>query len=294
MLGNRIFWSPASFGWLLLAFLAQGGLAFQLHQASRLPRVWSGFPLCMTTKDRTSESRSEEIDTTEEQSNSELKFIGEIGTVSSALPYKSKDDVVSFFKCPENRNLFITAGGKRECKMLPMTPELLEEWTTICEQEGKTLPDEMDEIFTVKTGGVHFPGLTLETSATMGIKLTEKEFGPLYEVAMIGEERKVKGLPPVVYLFNKLTGGGSGNGTSNSISTTDIVCDFGQEDSKVVFKTDTSLVFTVRFPSVLMKILPTNKEKAEEQGSVAITKAVAKDIEASMVAYEEAYRSLFN
>lgn len=284
-------WS-ASLGCLLsVAFLALDGGAFQLRPKSRFPTVEFGVPPATATDDMSSESASEESDTTEEHSKSEqLRFVGRISTISSALPYNSRDEVVSFFKCPANRNLFITAGGKRECKMIPMTLELLQRWTNICQQEGKLLPDETDEVFTVKTGGVHFPGLTLETSATMGIKLNEEALGPIYEVTLIGDERKVKGLPPVVYLFNKLTGGGSGSGTSNNLSTTKIFCDFGQEEASVIFKTNTTLIITVRFPSILMKILPSNKEKAEEQGSQAITKAVSKDVEASMVAFEEAYR----
>ncbi len=238
-------------------------------------------------------SELEERGPTVDPPKSELKFVGKINQVSNPLPYTSRDDVVAFFTCPQNRNMFITAGGKRECKMIPMNPEILEQWTRISHQEGGSVPEPHDEVFTVRTGGVKFPGLTLETSATMGIKFIEEDIGPKYEVTLIGDERKVTGLPPVVYLFNRLTGGGGENGTSNSLSTTYILCDFSQEDSKVIFKTDTILTVTIRFPSILLKILPTNKEKAEEQGSQAITKAVAKDVAASMTAYEEAYRKMF-
>jgi len=264
-----------------------------VRNSFRLPSSAFSVPPVTATKDvsasseSTAESSNERI---EDSSNAELKFVAQINTESSALPYTSKDDVISFFKSSQNRNMFITAGGKRECQRQSLTPEILRDWTEICRKEGMAPPDETDEVFVVKTGGVQFPGLTLEASAIMGVKLTEDGTDPKYVVTMIGDERKAKGLPPVVYIFNKLTGGGSKNGSSANLSFTDIVCEFIDGDEpKVVFKTDTRFVITVKFPAFLMKILPTNKEKAEEQGSQAIKKAVSKDVEASMLAYEEAY-----
>ena len=279
-------------------------LAFCAHEGNSFPvlRSTASFP---STRFSTSRHTSVEnvandqlaedvqIDS-EEQSKSELKFVGKIQQVSSALSYTSKDEVVAFFTCPKNRNMFITAGGKRDCFLTPMTPEILHEWTKISQRDGGMIPDLDDEVFTVKTGGVQFPGLTLETSATMGMKLINEDYGPKYEVVLIKDERKVTGLPPVVYLFNRLTGGGGGeSGSSSTASTTYITCDFSQQDSKVIFTTDTILSVTVSFPSLLLKLLPMNKAKAEEKGSLAITQAVAKDVAASMIAYEEEYRKAF-
>lgn len=281
----------------VLALFSQHGNSFPLPRStSGVPSQSARFSSSHPTpvEDVASEKLGEEIITSnEEQSKSELKFVGKIKQVSSALSYTSKDEVVAFFTCPKNRNMFITAGGKRECFQKPMTPEILNEWTRIAEQGGGMIPDLEDEVFTVKTGGVQFPGLTLETSATMGMKLIEEDYGPKYEVVLIKDERKVTGLPPVVYLFNRLTGGGNENGSSSTASTTYITCDFSQQDSKVIFTTDTILSVTVSFPSFLLKILPMDKAKAEEKGSSAITQTVAKDVAASMTAYEEEYRKAF-
>jgi hypothetical protein len=222
---------------------------------------------------------------------SELQFRADINTASNALSYSSREEVEAFFTCPNNRHLFITAGGVREYEKLEMKAEILADWARKCELEGNAIPNDSDEVFAVKTGGMSFPGLSLETRATMGIKLVERESGPTYEITLIGDDRKVKGLPPVVYIFNRLTGGGgSDSGSSHNLSSTKIMCDFNAEDSNVMFRISTQFLINVRFPSVLMKILPTTKEKAEEQGSLAITKVVSSDIEKSMAAFEVAYR----
>ena len=259
------------------------------------------FRLWESTISKESALEETEKDVIEEEAGGKctLQFRADINTESSALPYSSREKVEAFFTCPDNRNLFITAGGKREYEKVESSDSdaLLASWTRICAQEGNAIPDESDEIFTVKTGGISFPGLTLETRATMGIKLVEKESGPTYEVTLIGDDRRVKGLPPVVYIFNKLTGGGGDasveSGSSDNVSTTNIICEFNQESSNVTFKTSTQFTINIRFPSILMKIIPTSKEKAEEQGSQAITKAVGKDVEQSMVVFEEAYRKAF-
>jgi hypothetical protein len=277
--------------WILVATLAHQGVAF-------LPtRPGVPFPFnarSVEVRESTVVEESVDLEAIEEEdAKCTLQFRADINTESNVLSYSSKDEVQAFFTCPNNRNLFITAGGKREYQKLEISPDILADWARICASEGNTIPNASDEVFTVKTGGMSFPGLTLETRATMGIKLVEMESGPTYEVTLIGDDRKVKGLPPVVYIFNRLTGGGSGSGSSNNISTTKIICEFDTENSNVIFKTSTQFIINVRFPSILMKIIPTSKEKAEEQGSQAITKAVGKDIETSMVAFEKAYREAF-
>jgi hypothetical protein len=278
-----------------LVFCAQHGKSFPvIRSTSHVSSVRFSSSRPTSVEDVASEQLPADILVdSEEQTKSELKFVGKIKQVSSPLSYTSKDDVVAFFTCPKYRNMFITAGGKRECSLTPMTPEILQEWTRISLRDGGMIPDLEDEVFTVKTGGVQFPGLTLETSATMGIKLMMEDYGPKYEVVLIKDERKVTGLPPVVYLFNRLTGGDNENGSSSTASTTYITCDFSQQDSKVIFTTDTILSVTVSFPSFLLKLLPMNKAKAEEKGSLAITQTVEKDVAASMVAYEEEYRKAF-
>lgn len=226
-------------------------------------------------------------------SKAELRFVGKFQTSSEPLPYKSKKDVMGFFQCPNNRNMFVTAGGKRECDAVEMTETILENWTRLCAaEEGCVLPIATDEVFTVKTGEVHFPGLTLVTSATMGMKLVEqKSSHPTYQVTMIGDDRQVTGLRPVVFLFNKLTGGNSGS--ANNTSTTHIICDFTSKN-EVIFRTDTEITIRVKFPAMLMKLLPISKEKAEEEGSQSISKAVSKDVAESMRSFEEAYRLKFD
>lgn len=280
----------------LMACSKRNAFSFQMsHRISRFQISASGTTPTLAEK-HVSSDETETYDDVKntKSSKAELKFGAEINTKSNPLSYDSKEEVISFFKNPQNRNLFITAGGKRDYQTMSMTSDILRDWTKQCEHMGTALPDENDEVFTVKTGGVQFPGLKLETSAIMGIKLIEKDGGLKYQITLIGDDRKVKGLPPVVSVFNKLTGGGSESGSSSNLSTTNIICDFGEEESKVAFKAETFLTVHIKFPAILLKILPTSKEKAEEQGSQSIYNSLSKDVQASMEAFEETYLELFS
>jgi hypothetical protein len=202
------------------------------------------------------------------------------------LPSVPKDQIAAFFKAPENRNLLATAGGKRKCEELEVTPQLLEDWKRACDDVGSEYPDENDSIIAVRTGGIDFPGLTLVSLAKIGIKIID-EPSLRIEFTMIGDEQTVTGLLPVVWIFNKLIGAGGKDGTSARSLT--VVTYSQTKDWETLFTSDVNLSIMVKFPAILLKILPTNKEKTEETGGKAITKTVTKDVQESMNAYEEAY-----
>ena len=120
--------------------------------------------------------------------------------------------------------MLVTAGGKRPCEELSAAGAILEEWKEACSVVGAQLPDESDSPLSVKTGGIDFPGLHLTSKAKIGAKLVQ-EPSPRYEFVLIGDEQTVTGLPPVTWVYNKLTGAGrdgekSGNNSSTSSLTT--------------------------------------------------------------------------
>lgn len=268
----------------------QIGLPHRVRGDHYYPRV-SKHPATSNDDVVTEDKDTEE--STQNDKTSKLTLAAKIKLTSQPLPLKEGEEQLQrFFQLPEHRNLLVTAGGKRPCDEIELTPELVQEWKTACEGVAASqTPNENDTAVLVKTGGIDLPGLHLVSLTKIGVKLIEKTEArsPQYEMTLIGDERTVKGLPPVVWIFNKLTGassGGEGGTTTKSLTTVRYEI---TDNSKVVFQTDSFLSITVKFPAVLLKILPTNKEKAEETGSKAITKAVQKDLEASMKSFEEAY-----
>jgi hypothetical protein len=64
-----------------------------------------------------------------------------------------------------------------------------------------------------------------------------------------------------------------------------------EDESSVVFAIDSSLDIAVKFPSLLLKILPVSKEKAEEQGSASVAKTLMNDTGAALQRISDSYRS---
>jgi hypothetical protein len=227
---------------------------------------------------------------TDSSKGTKLDFKGVFQVTSNPLPSLPDDKMTSFFENPTYWNLLVTAGGERPCEEISATESLLEDWKKACDVVGAQYPADNDVILSVITGGIDFPGLHLKNKAQIGVKLLQ-EPSPRYEFTLIGDERTVTGLAPVVWMFNKLTGAGAGDKNSDNTTTSSLsVISFEQgEDGKTTITADANISVTVKFPSALLKILPTNKEKAEETGGKAITKAVEKDLQASMKAFEEEY-----
>lgn len=236
-------------------------------------------------------SSTEIADTKTDKGTTTLELKGVVEVASNPLPTLAAEKMTSFFESKELRNMLVTAGGKRPCEELPTTGNILKQWKEACETVGAQIPDESDCALSVKTGGIDFPGLHLVSKANIGAKLVQ-EPSPRYEFVLIGDEQTVKGLPPVVWVYNKLTGSGDGGekGGSNASTSSLTTITYGEtEGGKTIIKSNASLSVNVKFPSILLKILPTNKEKAEDTGGKALCKTLEKDVIASMEAVEKSY-----
>ena len=84
-------------------------------------------------------------------------------------------------------------------------------------------------------------------------------------------------------------GRGDEEGDNTSSSSLSITSYNRTDDGQTTITAKSSIVIKVSFPAVLLKILPTNKEKAEETAGNAIRKTIEKDVDASMISFEKAY-----
>eukprot|EP00529_Nitzschia_sp_RCC80_P001796 CAMPEP_0113486522 /NCGR_PEP_ID=MMETSP0014_2-20120614/25040_1 /TAXON_ID=2857 /ORGANISM="Nitzschia sp." /LENGTH=374 /DNA_ID=CAMNT_0000380197 /DNA_START=264 /DNA_END=1388 /DNA_ORIENTATION=- /assembly_acc=CAM_ASM_000159 len=244
----------------------------------------------------------------EEQTTS-LTFRGEVSFDSKELPLhpeKPEMFLSRFFKTPESRNLLVTGGGERPCTELELTPELFDDWTTKCEALGASPPTQDDSVISITTPGLSFPGLKVRNTAMVGSKFVDTAKPPRHEFVLLSNESEASGLPPVVWLYNKLTGhskGGStaaameGDGITPNKSSTNIsslsTVTYQKKNDRVVFTTNASLSIGMKFPKLLMKALG-DKSKAEQVGAKSIRKTLDKDVVQSMTAFEKAYLSFLD
>ena len=220
-----------------------------------------------------------------------LKFVANIKTTSEPLESVTIHDLSEFLTTTTCRNLFLSAGGTAKCDEVGLTPELEQIWRDLCETyELDHLPAEGDAVVS-SDSVLQFPGLKMVNHVYTGVKLNLCKSLPFYEFLLIGERRQVFGLPPVVWIFNQLTGNSADNEEivkqpSGKVLSILTISDTGENPC---FSFDCSAEIKVEFPKFLVKILPASKEKMEEQGTASVKKAIENDIYKAVNSVNDAF-----
>lgn len=268
-------------------FLRPGSTSSSSSSKSKLAGVAEGSTL--STSDLSMDAKKSAAAGEETDDQTSLTFRGEVSFNSSSLPHpESAEHLVRFFQTPASRNLMISGGGERPCTELEVTPELLNDWRSKCEMLGACPPDEGDSVMSITTPGLSFPGLTVKNLAKIGTKYVE-DAPPRHEFVLLSNDSEASGLPPVVWLYNRLTGGGKKDSSSSSTNIKSLsTVSYEKKNDSVVFQTKASLTIGMKFPKLLMKALG-DKSKAEQVGANSIRNTLDKDVAQSMTALEKAY-----
>jgi len=213
---------------------------------------------------------------------------------SKPAPVTSQEALVDFFRDPKHSACLISAGNTRESHAVAVTDELLQRWKNRASSLGAKEPEASDTIISVRTGGIRFPGVTVESTSLIGSKLllpTKETEYPSYEFVLIQDQREATGLRPIVWVYNQLTGAGNKERENDAapMSLSRVTPCPTSDGESVTFQIDSFLEIKVKFPAVLIKILPVSKEKAEAQGAEAVTKVLKKDIDVSIAKFRDIY-----
>jgi hypothetical protein len=228
-----------------------------------------------------------------EKQKETLKFGKELTFTSKTLSDATAEDVAEFFRRKECLDLILGAGGSRPVKEITATPQLKKLWLEACDQfESASPPADGDLMLSTDTV-LPLPGITLTTTGINGVKLLKDEKGlPMYETVLIADRRTAKGPAPIVWIYNQLTGddkikeGEFSPPQARVMSRSSIT----EKNGKFAFKVDVVFRIVVEFPAILVRILPTSKDKMEEQGTNSISKGIAKDVDISIDALPKAFQ----
>jgi len=224
------------------------------------------------------------------------------------LPAGGLSSVQDFFDCNEHRNLLLSAGKRNGPNVVQI--EETDKLLSMFHEESKLhgISDEESKCGLIKFLNVEsptkFPGLSVTSINTMSSRFITKNDAdtddgmPEYQFTLLDSTQDAKGAPPLVWLFKKLTGSGNGvthSGSSDvdpkgSSSFTRVYAVPSEDGKGISFEANASLNIVIKFPSIMMKLLPVNVEKFEEQGSASIQKVLDKSIRPSMELFVEAYK----
>ena len=120
---------------------------------------------------------------------------------------------------------------------------------------------------------------------------------PEYQFVLLDEDFEAEGPPPLVWIFNRLTGKGRGNMRRHNLETSAMSDtphlfhaflkvypsiysqrNIQKPNSMVVFHAHSHVEINISFPAVLLKILPVPKEVITRQGSQALRRSMKRDV----------------
>ena len=241
-----------------------------------------------------------------------LHFTGENVYKSDPMPimHSHPSDLSSFFASEEVRSFLLN--GDRENSIERISDEKIDDrmvdlWMKQCKIVGGEMPSVPgDCVFQVNTGTMNFSGLNISSNSLVGVKYLDTPNGdgaalakPEYQLVFIKDSPIVKGPRLLVWIYNQLTGQNkqTEDGNTDNDQTVRALSRFTYEATpdgdSIIFALESKLEVIVKFPSLLLKILPVSKEKAEEQGSASVLKAIGKDIEAVLPKVRNFYLETF-
>ncbi|EJK73275.1 hypothetical protein THAOC_05110 [Thalassiosira oceanica] len=211
-----------------------------------------------------------------------LNLYGEFEYKSKTAPYSPR--IVDFLSLDETPRILLRGTGKNEVARVKEVDDALNlRYEALCRDLGLTADNASDRgyctYYEVRTGGVRFPGLQVDSLATIGVRqLTDG-----YEFVLVGDTTEATGIPLFVYFFNRVTGKAeiSDDDASSAEQTTTSVnrISYSVLDERVQFTSKANLSIRLGFPRVILKILPgARTKKIEEKGGEALVSALEKDI----------------
>lgn len=221
-------------------------------------------------------------------------------------PRPSRGETMSeFFSLKQYRDcIFSAKPGSTVEECGPPSPEELKRWTDEATRLGASMgapvaiPSHDDKLVRLRSPGMSFPGIKLVMTTTMGTKLilppvAKRMFSTdvEYQFTLLDEELKAVGPKALVWLFNKLTGAHkSTESEPMSHIFSRVYAEPINGGSDVVFKNHATVEIRVKFPSLLLRLIPfANKEKIEKKNSFSIQKTLDEDAPLGMNKFRDAY-----
>jgi hypothetical protein len=164
----------------------------------------------------------------------------------------------------------------------------------------------LDDILISLTVTTPFLVFILKVTATIGVKLLWHSFHsqkdgnydgtnvllPEYQFTLLDQTFSADGPPPLVFIFNQLTGiNRTVKGTYKQPNHALFVvkAEPSADRKRLCFVSRMTAVLNIRFPTILLKLLPVPKEKIENEGSVSLRRNMERDVPPGVDLFRKAY-----
>eukprot|EP00580_Thalassiosira_gravida_P012314 CAMPEP_0201634628 /NCGR_PEP_ID=MMETSP0493-20130528/7479_1 /ASSEMBLY_ACC=CAM_ASM_000838 /TAXON_ID=420259 /ORGANISM="Thalassiosira gravida, Strain GMp14c1" /LENGTH=344 /DNA_ID=CAMNT_0048106497 /DNA_START=81 /DNA_END=1112 /DNA_ORIENTATION=+ len=284
--------------------------------STAIPAITTTVTASTTTTTQIFNSKKENDEKTS-SSTMTLNFVGEAVYTSKPAPMidvnnnnNQAKSLHAFFALPQSAILLLRGSKNNQVVELEsVDEELLKRYRQSCDSVNALPPTSDDRFYEVTTSGVKFPGLTVMTAVTIGVKVTTQEDLPGYEFVLIKDSTYAEGNRLFVWFFNKATGKDNEDNVDDdnnkyddhnqqstfsmnkiSVVVPTTTTSTSTENNTISFESNPYLRVQVQFPSFLMKAIPgATKKKSEKTGSDAMRKVLDADGPVALEAFQQEY-----
>jgi hypothetical protein len=233
-------------------------------------------------------------------------------------PYQIKNLLIQFFELEENRDHLLKGSGtidvyKPNDKVVSFDFQaLMRRWKLESSYFGKDIaPSEYDVRFLDLIVQTKFLVFVVFVNTIIGFKLIytpledeheegKSDWEPEYEFLLLAEDFRADGPPPLLFIFNQLTGKGAEPTPYKLLNdihlhhaylkvNARLHIDDASGKESITFQSASRAEITVQFPSILLKIIPVPTEMIERKGSLALQESMKKDVVSGMSNFRRAF-----
>lgn len=238
-----------------------------------------------------------------QQNKARLHFKASLIATTRSVPKPKSDDLalLEFFSSDDHRNHLLIGRGNMRVTKLPKsynTTRLFCRWKEESRFFDMTLPTVItNQKFTMLAVSTNFLIFSIIAEAILGVELfapkrpshnhihLAETISPEYQFVLLEESFYADGPPPMVWLFNQITGvdnivdkPAGDELKSHSSHVFFRVWTKETSNSTIAFTAQTKADISFNFPSVLLNLLPVSKDIIEKQGNAALKNSMEKDV----------------
>ena len=240
--------------------------------------------------------------------HSRLQFKASMMYQSDLVPFEHSQQVTRFFDTTES-NFHLLAKGTRNSVAEINNQTLvshLSHWRIEARNMGAEQPNSNDKLLSVSVN-TPFLVFVLRVQAMIGVKLlwhshksptskNEKVLLPEYQFTLLDQKFTADGPPPLVFIFNQLTGiqkTAKGTYTQPNHALFTVIAKPSADFKSISFISRMTAELNIRFPEILLQLLPVPKERIEKEGSISLKRNMERDIPPSVDLFTKAYVDFF-
>lgn len=227
--------------------------------------------------DEISDTNSPDNEFLNEKKRSKLKFGGKMRYKSKSFPIPHDLDQLDYFFNMKDTERVILSGGRNDSEIEYLNSDNLipdlnyfTRWEKEAKMFGGEAPSVHDSLVRIIPSSIKILSVEVYPKSVIGTKFLRNNSLPEFQAVLIDDKPTAKGPKALVHLFNLIV-----NAKKNSSESAFLrLWVHLEDDDTATFVAESEMYLEFSFPSLLLKLFPIDKQKAERICSSAVLNAL--------------------